>query len=241
MTKSTGTLYGIGVGPGDPQLLTLKALNRIQSVPVVAAPYADREKDSIALNTVQAFLSEDTEILKLHFKMVKDQAVRQQYRQKAAEKIAAYLETAQDVAFLSEGDVMLYSTFAYMLRLLAERYPIEVVPGISSILASAADTGVPLTINEQRLIVLPATHENMDSMTEIISTYDTVVMVKIHTVIEEISTILNQIGILHNSIVIEKASLQSGKIHREIDAIKNGQLPYMSQLIISPNTTEFLK
>ena len=239
MNHKPGTLYGIGVGPGAPDLLTLRAYNLLQNIPVVAAPISSKHKKSMALAAVQNYLSPDVEILNLHFKMVKDQNERQQYRQKAADEIAARLQQGKDVAFITEGDVMLYSTFAYILELLGSQFQAEIIPGISSVMASAAAAKIPLTINEQRLLVVPATHESPQTLKELLTKHDTIVMLKIYTLIEQITQALQETGRLQDAVVIEKASLENSRLYTDLENLKNGELPYMSQLIVSKNTQEF--
>ena len=112
----TGTLYGIGVGPGDPELLTLKAARLIRESPVIAAPIAKAGAESYALSIVADRLQPEQTVLKLLFPMLKDVAAKQAHRQAAAQAIAAELQAGRDVAFLTEGDPLLHSTFPMVCR-----------------------------------------------------------------------------------------------------------------------------
>jgi precorrin-2/cobalt-factor-2 C20-methyltransferase len=230
-----GTLYGIGVGPGDPELITLKAAAILKAVPIVAVPCASPDGDSLALTTAQEVIQPETQVLKLHFAMVKDEATRQAHRRRAAEQVVDCLNAGKDVAFLTEGDVMLYSTFSYILEYLDNRFHVEIVPGISSVMASAAAAGIPLAINDQRLIVLPATYENLSNLGETLSTFDTIVLLKVHSVIEELIAVLKKAGKLNRAVLVERALSDNCKVISDFEAIKNGQLPYMSQVIVSIN------
>lgn len=240
MTEA-GILFGVGVGPGDSQLMTLKAARILRTVPVVVVPCASPDKKSLALETARDAINPQAEVLKLQFAMCKDEPVRQMYRRQAADQIAAYLHAGKDVAFLTEGDVMLFSTFSYVLELLGNRFPVEVVPGISSVMASAAEIGLPLALNDQRLIVIPATHENILDLVSVFDRYDTVVLMKVHSVIESIVAVLKEKDLLDQAILIERASASNCQVHKDLAAIKNGQVSYMSQVIVSVNTKRFLR
>lgn len=232
MTKK-GKLFGVGVGPGDPGLLTMKAVDTIRRAPIVAVPYTSSQEDSLALKIVSMYLKHQTEIVFLHFPMVRDEIQRQQYRRSAAEQIAEFLNQGKDVAFLTEGDPSIYSTFTYLLKLLAGDFIVEIIPGISSVMASAAEAQQPLTIGDQRLAVLPATFENMDDLGDILDSFDTVVLMKVNSVIEEVTAALKQKGLLDSAILVERASINQCRVITEFQQIKNGQIHYLSQLIIT--------
>ena len=133
--KSTGCLYGIGVGPGDPELLTLKALRVLQQVPLICAPQGQGRNTSIALTIVQQFLDESNqEVIRAEFPTSDEEAAAQVWRD-TADTVSEYLEKGNDVAFITEGDPMLYSTFAYVMDRVRSTHPeitVEIVPGVSS-------------------------------------------------------------------------------------------------------------
>ncbi len=233
-----GKLIAIGVGPGDPDLLTLKAARVLKRVPVVAVPRPASGGDSMALSIAAAFIPTDTEILQLPFEMVKDPAARQAKRRQAADQIIQRLDAGQDVAFICEGDVMLYSTFAYLLDLLGQAYEVEIVPGISSVMASAGQAQLPLALNHQQLAVVPATHVNVKDLDRILKNFDTVVLLKITNVMEILVPLLRDTGRLAQAVVVEHASTDDGRVIENIDEIKNGELSYMSQMIVSRNRVE---
>ena len=234
MTKP-GKFIGIGVGPGDPELLTLKAIDILKHAAVIAVPYSTPKQQSLALQTARDYIKPQTRILKLHFPMVKDEAVRQEHRLQAAEQIAEHLRSGEDVAFLTEGDPMLYSTFAYLLWHLEERFPIEIVPGISSVMASAAQAHLPLATGDQRLAVLPANYENIDKLGAILALFDTVVLMKVHAVLEELIDYLAEKDLLAQAVLVERASAENCRVFTDLQSIERDQVSYLSQLIVSKN------
>ena len=158
ISPAIGCLYGIGVGPGDPELLTLKALKAIQRVPVICVPQAANRRDSYALSIVKDYVKPEQEILRAPFPTDDAEGAAQAWRE-ASEMVAERLRKGQDVAFLTEGDPMLYSTFSYILtgvQELCPEAPIVIIPGVSSVMAAAASSGVPLATHGQRLAILPA-------------------------------------------------------------------------------------
>jgi precorrin-2/cobalt-factor-2 C20-methyltransferase len=133
----SGTFYGLGVGPGDPELITLKAWRLISQVPVIAYPTANGN-ESLARSIAAPFIPENVVELAIPVPMRHEKAPAQEAYDRAAQTIGSHLDQGRDVAFLCEGDPLLYGSFAYLLVRLAKTYPTQVVPGISSITACAA-------------------------------------------------------------------------------------------------------
>jgi precorrin-2/cobalt-factor-2 C20-methyltransferase len=154
-----GTLYGISVGPGDPELITLKGLRILKQVPVVAFPAGIHGKPGIAQLIVDEWLASHQVQLALTFPYVQDMVILTQAWQMAAEQVWQYLQLGHDVAFVCEGDVSFYSTFTYLAQMLQQLHPecvVETVPGVCSPMAAASALKMPLTVRDQRLAVLPA-------------------------------------------------------------------------------------
>ena len=175
-----GCLYGIGVGPGDPELLTLKALKALRKVPVLCVPHAANQRDSYALNIVKGYVRPEQEILRLPFPTDGAEGAAQVWRE-ASVIVVDRLKQGQDVAFLTEGDPMLFSTFSYVLagvRELCPEAPVEIIPGVSSVMAAAASSEVPLASHGQRLAILPAAY-GLDALPEAPSTFDTVGLLEV--------------------------------------------------------------
>ena len=172
MEKKRGTFYGIGVGPGDPELITVKALKIIKSCPVIAAPRTGNG-DMVALDIVwrTGILSEsaeiaeefDKKILAMDFTMDKDPAKRKENYRKNAEAAARYMDNGQDVAMVTLGDVSLYSTVHYIADELKSRgYEIIMVPGVPSFSAAAASLTIPLAEMDAPVHIIPSVRNNSD-------------------------------------------------------------------------------
>lgn len=155
----TAALHGVGVGPGASDLLTLRAVAVLRSVPVVAAPRPSDEGESLAWRIAREVVGEvpGQERLLLTFPMTRDPGARRAAREAAIAAVEARLASGRSVAFVTEGDPLLYSTFLDLLpaaRRLGAR--VEIVPGVSAITAVAAAARVPLADGDDRLAVLPA-------------------------------------------------------------------------------------
>jgi precorrin-2/cobalt-factor-2 C20-methyltransferase len=234
ITHSIGTLYGIGVGPGDPELITLKGLRLLKQVPIAAFPAGIGGKPGIAEQIVTEWLQPEQIKLELSFPYVQDEAILLKAWQVAAEQVWQYLVQGQDVAFVSEGDVSFYSTFTYLAQTLQGIHPgvvIQTIPGICSPMAAAAALGLPLTIRQQRLLVLPALYSVTDLETALAQA-DVVVLMKVSSVYEQVWPILQRHQLLQRSYVIERATLPEQVIYADLSDRPNLKLPYFSLLIV---------
>jgi len=158
----TGLLYGIGVGPGDPELLTLKAIITIHDCDMLAVPDSGAE-NQLALNIAQEHIAKK-EIIQLKMPMTCDKAELYKSREAAADTICTKLDMGKSVGFLTLGDPMLYSTYSYLHKIVISRgYPVKVIPGVTSFCAAAAALGEPLCEGGESLHIIPALYENMES------------------------------------------------------------------------------
>lgn len=229
-----GTLYGIGVGPGDPELITLKGLRLLQRVPVVAYPKGVSGKAGMAQLIVEQWLSDHQVQLALTFPYVQDTQVLTQAWQDAAQQVWQYLKQGQDVAFVSEGDVSFYSTFTYLAQTLQHLHPevvVQTVPGICSPLAATAVLGIPLTIRDQRLVVIPALYR-VGELEAALDWADVVVLMKVSSVYEQVWAVLQQRSLLERAYVVERATLPDMVVYRGLSDRPTLKLPYFSLLIV---------
>jgi len=230
-----GKLYGIGVGPGDPELLTLKAVRVLGGADVVAIPKSKEESDSIALSIVKGSVDlSNKETLELMFPMTKDKEVLRKARKEAAAAICERLKAGKDVACITIGDPMFYSTFSYLIPLLRERVPgveIEIVPGISSVMASAALTVTPLTEADERLALIPATYEQ-EKLRDILREFDTVVLMKVNRVFDKVLGLLEELGLKEKAVFIERCGGENQRVVRDLDSLKGEKLDYLSMVIV---------
>ena len=167
-----GIAYGVGVGPGDPKLMTLRAIELIRENDVIAVPGKD-PKESVAYKIAAAAVPEiaEKELVAVYMPMVKDRALIDEEHKKGAVLLKPYLDQGKNVVYITLGDPTIYCTFSYLQHYLeADGYPVELVPGISSITAAAARLNLPLTEWDEPLHVLPAVHKT-DAAMDLPGTY----------------------------------------------------------------------
>lgn len=234
MFSSPGTLYGISVGTGDPELITVKGVRLLQAVAVVAFPTGRVGKLGIAQQIVSPWLTPRQHTLPLYFPYVQDEQVLHQAWQEAAQKVWQYLEQGHDVAFACEGDVSFYSTFTYLAQTLKAIYPkaiVETIPGICSPMAAAAALGIPLTVRNQRLAVLPALYRVRD-LEAVLSWADIVILMKVSSVYEQVWQVLEQHNLLERSWIVERATLPNQVIYGDLRDRPKLKLAYFSLLLV---------
>ncbi|MFN9734875.1 MAG: precorrin-2 C(20)-methyltransferase [Microcystis sp.] len=204
-----GKLYGLGIGPGDPELLTLKAHRILTTVPVIAYPTLESGK-VLARAIVSDFIRpEQIEIpMPLPFSVERSS---QPHYDIAAENIAEHLNLGRDVAVLCVGDPMLYGTFMYIFNRLCDRFSIEVVPGISSVMASAAMLGVPITYRNDVFSIMPATLE-AEILRDRLVFIDAAAIIKLGRHFAKVRNILDELGLLERALYIERATLPNQQI-----------------------------
>ena len=152
-----GKLFGIGAGPGDPELLTLKAVKTLQKCEVIAIPESG-SGESVAFSIVEEHIK-GKELIECRFAMEKDMTKRKETRRNTADKIIRYLDKGTDVGFVTLGDPTTYSTFMYVHELITDRgFVSEIIPGITSFAAAAAALGIALCKDDEPLMVIPARH-----------------------------------------------------------------------------------
>ena len=232
--RSHGTFYGVGVGPGDPELLTLKASRLLQRVPVVSVARPEPGQDHYALSVVRELLDDTRqEILQLPLPSDGSRGAAQVWRA-AVDAIGERLQKGQDVAFITEGDPMLYSSFSQLLEHVRSAYPeaqVEVIPGVSSVMAAAASAGVPLVTHGQRLAILPAVY-GIDDLREAITNYDTIVLMEVNRALLEALANLEKLGLAGKAIYVRRATTQREEVVQDIHQLSAEDLDYFSLLII---------
>ena len=229
-----GRLYGVGVGPGDPELVTLKARRVLQSVPLVCVPQSDTSVDSFALSIAREFIdTERQEILRFPFPTDDAEGAAEVW-ERAAETLAGRLQQGPDAAFITEGDPMLFSTFSYVLESLQANHPeiaVEIIPGVSSVMAAAARASVPLVTHGQRLAILPAVY-GIDDLREAIANYDTIVLMKVNRVLLDALANLESLGLAGKGIYVRRATTAREQVVQDLRQLTEEDLDYFSLLII---------
>lgn len=224
-----GTVYGLGVGPGDPDLITLKALNILRRVPVIAYP-APLEGDSLARSIVAGHLPGGQREIAIRMPMVAERFPAQEVYDRAAAEIGARLDAGEDVAVLCEGDPFFYGSFMYLFGRLAGDWPLEVVPGVSSLTACAAATAMPLAARNDSLCVLPAPLDDA-ALQARLATADAAAIIKVGRHLGRIRRLLEDQALLQGAVYIERASMAAQKIV-PLAAAKEEHAPYFSMILV---------
>ncbi|KUF31954.1 MULTISPECIES: precorrin-2 C(20)-methyltransferase [Lysinibacillus] len=232
--SNLGVLYGLGVGPGDPELITVKAFRVIQESPVIAYPKKLRGSKSYAHRIVDVYINPDEkDMLGLVFPMTKDEAVLEREWTKSVELVYEKLQAGKDVAFVTEGDPLLYSTFIHMMKLMQDMHPdveIRTVPGISSFNGSASRLGIALADGDDRVAIIPA-HDDYEAMREAIESHDAVVFIKVAKVIDLMLEVLRDLDLLDKASVVTKVTSDEEVIWdvRELDGV---ELEYLTLMVV---------
>jgi len=234
--STVGTLYGVGVGPGDPELITVKAYRLIRECAVVAYPRKRMGGKSYAHEIVELYVNPaEKEMLGLVFPMTKDPAVLEREWNKTVAACWEALSQGKDVAFVTEGDPNLYSTFIHLARLMKELHPevpVVSVPGISSVLGAAAALGTPLADGDQQVGIIPAT-DDREAMRRAIENHDTVVFIKVAKVLDLILDVLDELGLGGRASVITKVTSPYEMVWQDARTLRGQELEYLSLMVVS--------
>ncbi|NIM25441.1 MAG: precorrin-2 C(20)-methyltransferase [Nitrososphaeria archaeon] len=197
-------LIGIGVGPGDPELLTVKAVNAIHNADVILCPASKEDRPSIALSVVSSLIdkSKNQEIIKLIFPMTKDQKVLEETWKKNAKIMAEVVLSGKNAVYLTVGDPYLYSTWIYMHKEIEKNFPsvkINVIPGIVSMFTFASKVGVSIAEGAEKVSIIPSCYD-LTTVKEIAKNSETLVFLKDGRYFDQVVNLLKEAGFPDNSI-----------------------------------------
>jgi precorrin-2/cobalt-factor-2 C20-methyltransferase len=228
MAAIPGRLFGIGVGPGDPELLTLKALRLLRAAPVVAYPALERG-DSFARSIVAMWLDAGQREIPIRIPMQPAPPPAAIY-DAAAEELATELDRGDDVALLCQGDPFFYGSFIHLFTRLAGRYRIEIVPGVPSITACAAAASTPLVTRDETLAVVPATLGEAE-IARRLGDSDAAAIVKLGRHFPKVRRVLSELDLLDSALYIERATLPTQRV-ASFTCVDAGPVPYFSTTLI---------
>ena len=229
-----GTLTGLGIGPGDPDLITLKALKVLQAAPVVAFPQGRPGHMGVAQRIIAPHLQAPQRQLPLEFPFVVEDDQLQAAWRRAAEQVWAVLQTGQDVVFACEGDISFYGTFTYLADALSLAHPevtINRIPGVCSPMAAVSALGIPLTVQAEKLAVLPAFY-GVEDLEHTLDWADVVVLMKVSSVYASVWDVLKRRDLLSTSSVVVRASQPDQITYRDLENSPDLDLPYFSLMVI---------
>jgi precorrin-2/cobalt-factor-2 C20-methyltransferase len=224
-----GTLYGLGVGPGDPELITLKALRLLRAAPVIAYP-APEHGDSLARAIVAGHLPGGQTEITIRMPMVVERFPAQEIYDRAAVEIGAHLEAGRDVAVLCEGDPFFYGSFMYLFGRMAERFPVQVVPGVSSLTACAAASGAALASRNDVLTVVPAPLPP-ERLRELLLNTDAAAIMKLGRHFAKVRDVLNELGLAKQARYVERATMPNQRL-LPLDEVDPDSVPYFSMVLV---------
>ena len=225
----SGTLYGLGVGPGDPELITLKAHRILTNSPVVAYPAPD-SGTSFARSIVAQYLKPNQEEIAIVVPMRVARFPAKNVYDQAAREIASHLESGRDVAVICEGDPFFYGSFMYLFERLAEKYNCEVVPGISSLMAAGAMLGRPLAARNDVLTVIPAPLDD-DAIKAHLRRSDAIGFIKVGRHLGRVKRLIEELGLLGGAAYLERVTLDNEKL-LPLSLVKEEEAPYFSMILI---------
>lgn len=226
-----------GVGPGDPSLLTLAAVDAIKEATVVSYPVSTRGGESLAEKIASKWITRDKKKLPLHFPMVNDQNTLKSAWRLAGNELIKMVEKGEKVVFLAQGDISLFSTGSYLLKELEKYHPeclIKLIPGVTSFSAAAAKGKLPLAFQDEQLLILPvpSSYEDLKVMlSDAASKRRIVVLLKLGRKWGWVKPLLEELDLLKESIFAERIGFSDQQILRASD-LSSGTRPYFSLLLI---------
>ena len=241
LANDQGRLWGVSVGPGDSELLTLKGLRILQTVDVVACPQNRQGEPGMAYTIVKSHLRPEQTILPLDLPFVRDPVQLQQAWTAAGERLVPLLAQGQDVVFITEGDASLYSTFSYVahsVHRLAPSVEITTVPGVCSPLAAMAALNRPLSLGAEKITILPALYD-VSELTYALEWAEVVVLMKVSSVFGQVWHILKEMGLLEQASLVERVGSPEEKQYPSLVNLADYTPPYFSILIVRRHVYRF--
>ncbi|MDD3581931.1 MAG: precorrin-2 C(20)-methyltransferase [Desulfobacca sp.] len=233
MIQKTGTLYGIGVGPGDPELITLKALKVLKRTPHIFASTSTKNTYSLSLNIVSSYLH-GVQIESLPFPMTQEPEVLQEAWDKNARRVLEVLTSGSDAAFITLGDPLTYSTFGYLLKTIKHFDPavrVLTIPGITSYHAAAALIQTPVSEWEESFLVVSGA-AGAAKLRDVIDLTDNIILLKTYRHTDDILATLEEKGLADQAVSISRCGLDGETVVQDIRALRGRPSPYLSMIII---------
>lgn len=222
-----GTLYGVGVGPGDKELITVKAINVLKKSDIIAFANA-KSGNNKAYDIVKEHI-EGKEIIFIDMPMIKDKIELEKSHKAGAETIITYLDMGKNVAFATLGDVSIYSTYMYIHRIITSYgYNTIIVPGVTSFSASAARLNMSLCDGDTPLIVIPANYKDNK---ELLSLKATKVLMKSGSKLEQVKNEIEELGLIDNTFMVENCGMEQEKIYYDFSRVED-KSSYFSLIIV---------
>ncbi|SFJ48575.1 Cobalt-precorrin-2 C(20)-methyltransferase [Terrisporobacter petrolearius] len=227
--------YGIGTGPGDSSLVTVKAVNTLKNLDILYTPESKKGGESLALSIVDEYLPESLEIKSRHFPMNFNGTEKIQVWNSVSGEIVEDVKKGKNVGFVTLGDPMIYSTYVYVMERLMEHIEVETIPGISSFSNIASNQNFPLVMDTDPLIVIPCTMEE-DKIDEALEKYDCLVLMKVYKKINMVIDKLKKHNLIDHAILVSNSSQDKEEVFTNLrDEHIDEKISYFSTILVNKN------
>jgi len=229
-----GKLYGIGIGPGDPKLLTLRAKDALEKADTIFAPKGSDEGISVARKIIEQVIEGKKTYVELTFPMTKDKNLLRKYWKKAAQRIAGEIKKGKQAAFVTLGDPFIYSTYIYLLKMLKQDFPnidVETIPGISAFNAAASRAQLPLVEGNEKLAIVPVS-KNLTGVRKTLEEFDTVVLMKVGAKLDKIIRLLKKMRLIQRSVLISRLGQENETVVKDMSTLTDKKSGYLSVIIV---------
>lgn len=229
--RMKGKFYGLGVGPGDPELITMKAVGILEKADFIIAPETVAGKGSIAFDIVKGYVKNQNKVIFQVYPMTYDEKELERHWRSNVDEMLELLNQNKNVAFITLGDPMVYSTYIYIMRFIKEQQiEVETVPGITSFCAAASRLGISLSEGDESIAIIPAAYKchNLD---QILSTHDNIILMKPSRGLKETIDKLKEHNLANKAVMISKCGHKDEKIVHDIEGLQEQKIDYLSMLI----------
>ena len=227
--------YGIGTGPGDSTLVTVKAVNTLRNIDILYTPESKKGGDSLALSIVNEYLPDKLEIKSRHFPMNFNGTEKIKVWNNVSNEIVEDVKNGKNVGFVTLGDPMIYSTYVYIMERLMEDIEVETIPGISSFSNIASNQNFPLVMDKDPLVVIPCTMDD-DKIDEALEKYDCFVLMKVYKKIHTIIDKLKKYDLIDHAILVSNSSQEGEEIYTNLrDEHIDEKISYFSTILVNKN------
>ncbi|SHH40400.1 cobalt-factor II C(20)-methyltransferase [Tepidibacter thalassicus] len=231
-----GKFYGIGTGPGDSSLLTIKAVDVLKKLDILYTPEPKKDGKSLALSIVKDYIRENIEIKQRHFPMNFNSIEKTKAWDAIAVEIEKDVKRGKNVGFVTLGDPMIYSTYVYMLERIKDKVEVETIPGISSFSNIASNQNFPLVMDKEPLVVIPCTTDE-ERIDYALKNYNSIVLMKVYKNFKEIIQKIKDNDLLNYAILVSNSSLNEEKVYTNLEELDGDKISYFSTILINKYTS----
>jgi sirohydrochlorin cobaltochelatase len=223
---------GIGVGPGDPDLLTVKAVEQFKTLDILLVPESKKNAKSEAHQIVSKYLPEDLEIVGRHFPMILDKEEMMAQVKEIALEVIEWVKAGKTVGFVTLGDPMLYSTYIYLLKFIAEGVAVETIPGISSYTAIASGLSRPLVEGDDPLMIYPCTAD-MGELKRVLENHESIVLMKVYKSFETVVQLMTELNLMDKAVAVSNFGKPEQVVHENLSETDPNEVSYFTTILIN--------